>query len=259
MEENPIAEKMTKLHQRLRKIMEAGIRNFNLIEPGDCVLIGISGGRDSLGLFRLLSDRLITTTNDFKRVAVHVDLGFQERGERISEKLKRLFADMNAELIVIPTEIGPLVHSEFNRKNPCFLCSRLRRHEIYKMATKLGCNKIAYGHHKNDIIETFLINVFFGRELSTMMPRQPVFSGKLHIIRPLVYIEEEMIKKFAEEQNFPQFTNPCPTAGNSKREYVKKLLRQMEEDYPTVKKNVWRALFHPKPDYLFRPDLKAGV
>jgi len=252
-------KKMTKLHQRLRKIMEAGIRNFNLIESGDCVLVGISGGWDSLGLYRLLSDPLITTPNDFRRVAVHVDLGFQEKGERISTRLKELFEKTGHELVVISTEIGPLVHSDYNRKNPCFLCSRLRRHEIYKMATRLGCNKIAYGHHKDDILETFLINVFFGRELSTMMPRQSIFSGKLHIIRPLVYIEEEMIKKFAQEQEFPLFTNPCPTAGHSKRAYIKALLKQMETDYPNVKKNVWRALFHPKPDYLFNPNLKAGV
>ena len=110
---------MTKLHQRLRKIMEAGIRNFSLIEPGDCVLVGISGGPDSLSLFRLLSDPLITVPNDFRRVPVHVDLGFQEEGERVSEKLKRFLETLGHELIVISTEIGPLVHSDFNRKNPC--------------------------------------------------------------------------------------------------------------------------------------------
>ncbi len=250
---------MTKLHQRLRKIVEAGIRNFQLISEGDCILIGISGGRDSLALFELLSTHLITTTNDFTLIPVHVDLGFQENGERISEKLQRFFEGRSRELTVIKTDIGPLVHSDFNRKNPCFLCSRMRRHEIYKMATKLGCNKIAYGHHKDDIIETFLINIFFGREISTMMPKQSVFSGKFHIIRPMVYIEEELVKKFAAEQKFPTFKNPCPTAGNSKRAFVKKLLMDLEIDYPAIKKNIWHALFHPKPDYLFHPEMISGV
>jgi len=250
---------VTKLHQRLRKILEAGIRNFQLISEGDRILIGISGGRDSLTLFELLSGTLITTTNDFTLVPVHVDLGFQENGERISEKLRRFFKERNRDLIVIKTDIGPLVHSDFNRKNPCFLCSRMRRHEIYKMATKMACNKIAYGHHKDDIIETFLMNIFFGREISTMMPKQSVFKGKFHIIRPLVYIEEEWIKKFAVEHELPGFENPCPTAGNSKRAFIKKLLTDLEEDYPAVKKNVWHSLFHPKPDYLFNPKMKSGV
>jgi len=250
---------VTKLHQRLRKILEAGIRNFQLISEGDCILVGISGGQDSLALFELLSTPLITTTNDFRLLPVHVDLGYKEKGERLSDRLHRFFKERNRELIIIKTDIGPLVHSDFNRKNPCFLCSRMRRHEIYKMATQMGCNKIAYGHHKDDIIETFLINIFFGREISTMMPKQSVFGGKLHIIRPLVYIEEDLVKKFAAEQEFPTFRNPCPTAGNSKRAFIKKLLADLEKDYPAIKKNVWHSLFHPKSDYLFRPEMISGV
>ena len=250
---------MTKLHQRMRKIVEAGIRNFQLISEGDCILVGISGGQDSLALFELLSSHFITTTNNFSLIPVHVDLGFVENGERISEKLSHFFQKRGQELTVIKTDIGPLVHSDFNRKNPCFLCSRMRRHEIYKMASRMGCNKIAYGHHKDDIIETFLINIFFGREISTMMPKQSVFGGKFYIIRPLVYIDEELVKKFAAEQDLPCFENPCPTAGNSKRALIKNLLSDLEKDYPAIKKNIWHSLFHPKPDYLFRPEMISGI
>jgi tRNA 2-thiocytidine biosynthesis protein TtcA len=148
------------------------------------------------------------------------------------------------------TGIGPLSHSDYNRKNPCFLCSRLRRKRIFEIAAERGCNKIAFGHHRDDIIETLLINLFYGREISTMLPDQPIFGGKLHIIRPLAYVREGLVKRYAKERGFPFIENRCPTSRTSKRRRVKELLDDMEKESPQIRENIWKAMGHVKTDYL---------
>jgi len=143
-----------------------------------------------------------------------------------------------------------LAHSDFNRKNPCFLCSRLRRKRIFEIADEKGCNKIAFAHHRDDIIETLLINMFYGREISTMMPNQSIFGGKLHIIRPLAYLQEELVKKYSSERQFPAVKNDCPTSKISKRVYVKNLLNELERDNKEIRDNIYKAMGHIKMDYL---------
>ena len=148
------------------------------------------------------------------------------------------------------TDTGDIAHSEVNRKNPCFLCARMRRQRLYELADAENCNKIAFGHHKDDIIETFLLNIFYGREISTMLPKQSVFGGKFFLIRPLAYIFESELKAFAREQRFNVIKNGCPTEPVSKRSYVKKLLEQLERDYRGTKENIFKSLKNVKPDYL---------
>jgi tRNA 2-thiocytidine biosynthesis protein TtcA len=148
------------------------------------------------------------------------------------------------------TDIGPLSHSDYNRKNPCFLCSRLRRKRIFEIAAERGCNKIALAHHKDDIIETLLINLFFGREISTMMPKQPIFQGSLHIIRPFAYIREELIKKYAKEHGMLSIENQCSSSKTSKRMQIKKLLQELEVENKNVRDNIYKALRHVNVDYL---------
>jgi tRNA 2-thiocytidine biosynthesis protein TtcA len=148
------------------------------------------------------------------------------------------------------TDIGPLSHSDYNKKNPCFLCSRLRRKRIFEIAAEEKCSKIAFAHHKDDMIETLLINLFYGREISTMMPKQSIFGGKLHIIRPLACISEELIKKYGKEQGFPAMENKCPTSKTSRRVYIKNLLRELEKENKSIRENIYKALSHVKVDYL---------
>jgi len=133
------------------------------------------------------------------------------------------------------------------------LCSRLRRKRLFELADEKGCNKIALAHHKDDIIETLLLNIFYSREISTMMPKQSVFGGKLHIIRPLAYIREPLIKRYGKERAFPVIENRCPTSRNSRRSYIKNLLDTMEKDNRKVRENIFKAMKHVKPDYLLRP------
>ena len=220
-----------------------------MIQEGDRVLVGVSGGADSLVLLDLLASPMIFTPS-FDFLAVHVDLGFTGSAEDL-DILRDYLERKGYPYIFDKTDYGPLAHSDFNKKNPCFLCSRLRRRRIFEIAAEKGCNKIALAHHKDDIIETLLINMFYGREISTMMPNQSIFSGKLHIIRPLAYLAEEVVKKYARECSIPVIVNRCPTSKNSRRHYIKRLIESLEKDNREIRHNIWTAMSHVKPDYLF--------
>jgi len=240
--------KKTKLFLHLKKWLEKAVMDYEMIAPGDKVLVGVSGGRDSMTLLSLLNTSMIYLP-PFSIMAVHIDLGFDPEGIGAGT-LGRWLEEGGHDFVIDKSDIGPLSHSEYNRKNPCFLCSRLRRKRIFEMAERYGCNKIAFAHHRDDIIETLLLNIFYGREISTMVPDQSIFGGKLHIIRPLAYMREELVKKFAAEQRFPIIEELCPTSLVSRRRAVKELLAKLAEDNPGVKENIWKAMGHVKTDYL---------
>ncbi len=239
------------LHEFIRKNMELAITDFQMIQPGNRIMIGISGGADSFVLLKMLSGRRIFTPQDISIIAVHIDLGFYGDSPPYYDRLKTFFEANNYEYHIEKTKIGTYAHSEQNRKNPCFLCSRFRKHRMIELAEKFNCQKIALGHHKDDVIETLLINIFYGRQISTMMPNQELFKGKFHIIRPLVYIWEKKIKQYAQQNEFPVFENPCPSAKVSKRIYIKNLLQKLEKDYKGTKENIFKSLRHVKGDYLW--------
>jgi tRNA 2-thiocytidine biosynthesis protein TtcA len=234
--------------------MEKAIMDHAMIAEGDRVLVGVSGGADSFALLDLLDSPMIFVPK-FSFIAVNIDMGFDPDGQAYG-KIKEYFQENRYEFVMEKTDIGVLSHSTFNRKNPCFLCSRLRRKRIFEIADEKGCNKIAFAHHKDDIIETLLINLFYGREISTMIPKQSLFGGQLHIIRPLAYLSEELVKKYSYERQFPAIKNLCPSSENSKRAYVKKLLNQLEIDNPRIRHNIYTAMSHVKMDYLMtKPEI----
>jgi tRNA 2-thiocytidine biosynthesis protein TtcA len=232
----------------MKKWLEKAIMDYEMIQEGDKVLIAVSGGLDSFALLDLLNSPMVFVPS-FSLLAVNIDLGFdvQYCGYHI---LKAYLEEKKYAYVMGKTDIGPLSHSDYNRKNPCFLCSNLRRKRIFEIADETGCNKIAFAHHKDDIIETLLINMFYAREISTMVPNQTIFGGKLHIIRPLAYIAEELVKRYAKEQKFPFIENPCPTSKISKRNYIKNLLCELEKDNRKIRDNIYKAMHHVKLDYL---------
>ncbi len=242
-------ERETRLYRHLKKWLEIASRDYRMLEAGDRVLVGVSGGIDSLVLLDLLNSPMVHITTDYSLLAVNIDLGF-DPGFSGYAALEKFLKEGGYDYVMEKTDIGPLSHSDYNRKNPCFLCSRLRRKRIFEIAAEQGCNKIALAHHKDDIIETLLINLFYGREISTMMPNQSIFGGELHIIRPLAYIREDLVKKYGRERGFPVIGNPCPTSGTSRRVIVKNLIRELEKDNKNVRENIFKAMGHVKPDYL---------
>jgi len=220
-----------------------------MLQDGDRIAVGVSGGADSLTMMWVLAERLQRIPINFELFPVHIDPGFEGS---FSEPLKAYCADSGLSLRVEHTDYGILGHSASNRENPCFLCSRLRRKRLFEIADEMGCNKLALGHNKDDIIETFFLNVCYAGEISTMVPCQTFFKGRFTVIRPLAFADQDLIRAFAGEQRFPEFVNPCPSATHSKRQELKTLLMQLYRSNKKIKGNIFRAMSHVKLDYLLK-------
>ncbi|MBN1548532.1 MAG: hypothetical protein JW902_17925 [Syntrophaceae bacterium] len=244
-------KKPTRLYKTIRNRMEKAILDYGMVQEGDRILIGVSGGADSFALLRFFRDGFIHVTNAFSIVAVHVDLGFGKGSEKLCQSLEQIFKAMQIDFHIIHTTIGREVFAEGARKNPCFICSINRRRKIYEAARANRCNKIAYGHHMDDIIETLLINILFGRKIEAMLPVQEVFKGRMHIIRPFFYIEETLIKKLALECAFPRFPKLCPADGTSRRHKVKVMIEKLQsgEENANIRQNIFRSLFRVNMDF----------
>ena len=223
------------------------IHRYDMISQGDRILVGLSGGKDSLTLMWILHERLPRILIDYELYPVYIDPGF-EGG--FGNSLEAYCKQAGYSLRVEHTDYGLKAHSAENRENPCFLCSWHRRKRMFEIADELGCNKIALGHHKDDIIETLFMNICYAGEISTMKPAQTFFKGLFTVIRPLALVDEGTTQRFAREQDFPKFVNPCPSSSSSKRREIKKMLDQLYRDNKKVKGNIFRAMSHVNPDYL---------
>jgi len=233
----------------LNRFVGKALHKYDMISDGDRILVGLSGGKDSLSLLTILKERQPRIPIKYKLFAVCVDSGF-EGG--LSEALAAYCDGNGFKLIVEHTDYGILAHSSTNRENPCFLCSRLRRKRLFEIADELGCNKLALGHNKDDIIETLFLNMCYSGEISTMVPSQSFFQGRFTVIRPLAFADEDIISCFAAEKGFPAFVNPCPSATVSKRHEIKTLLRRLYTSNKKIKGNIFRAMSHVNTDYLLK-------
>lgn len=234
----------------MRRGIGRAIHHYKMISDGDRIAVALSGGEDSLTLLWSLHERLSRVPVSYGLVPIHLDLGFQDSSVY---PLQEYCANMGYELQVERTDYGKRAHSPENRENPCFLCARLRRKRLFELADQLGCNKLALGHNMDDIIETLFLNICYGGEISTMVPFQPFFKGKLVVIRPLAYVGKEAINRFAKDHAFPVFPNPCPTATASKRSQIKEMLGGLYQTNKKIRGNIFRAMSHVKLEYLLKP------
>lgn len=231
--------------------MGKAIHRYDMIASGDRIVVGLSGGKDSLTLLWMLAERKSRAPVDYDLFPVHIDPGFSGG---YGGPLARFVGErLGYDLRIEATDYGVVAHSEANRENPCFLCARKRRKRIFEIADELGCNKVALGHHKDDLIETFFINILYAGEVSTMLPAQSFFNGLFTVIRPLAFCDEDVIKRFALGEGFPAFQNPCPSASASKRSEIKAMLNDLYRANRKIKGNVFRAMHHVKPEYLLKP------
>ena len=238
------------IYKALNRVVGKALHQYGMISDGDRILVGLSGGKDSLSLMWLLNERRTRVPINYELFAVHVDLGFpggfgdalREYGERSGYAVR-----------VVYTDFGLISHGPENLENPCFLCSRLRRKRLFEIARELGCGKVALGHNKDDIIETLFINMCYAGEISTMLPSQSFFNDSFHLIRPLAFADEESLKRFARERAFPEFVNPCPTATTSRRQEIKTLLKQLYAGNKKIKGNIFRSMSHVRSSYMLKP------
>jgi len=239
---------ITRLHKKLSSMMEKAIRDYGMIQDGDRILVGVSGGPDSLSLLQLLLGRKAFAEERYELVVGHIDLGFRQEEPTNRSRLESHFQGLGVDCRIVPTDISDHALAPDAKKNPCFICAVHRRRKIYELAHREGCNKIAYGHHKDDIVETLLINILFGRKIEAMQPVQEVFKGKIHIIRPLAYAEEELLKKFAREQELPELPRLCPADGATRRQKVKEIIADLQAEEPksNIRENIFKSLSHVK-------------
>ena len=288
--------------KEIRSLMGKAIHRYGLVQEGDRILVGVSGGKDSLTLLHLLHERSQRVPIHYELMPVYIDLGFdhstapspalesrfkdalmvnpeplglsgstelaevsgrrQAPAFRLESRrvdsgrvaiLKNFFEMKGLPYHIEFTDIGIRANSSENRENPCFLCSWERRKRLFHLAHRFKCNKIALGHHKDDIIETLLLNIFYSAEISTMVPLQALFKGKITLIRPLALLEEKKIERFAREMGLPFGPGGCPSAGKTKRKVVKDLIEALSKKDRRVKGNIFRALSNIKLDYTLTP------
>jgi len=226
--------------------MGKAIQGHQMVRDGDHILVAVSG-KDSMSLLWMLRERLNRIPISYDITAAHVDPGF---GKDSARQMEDFFSAHGFDYKIIESRIGPKAHGPENRENPCFLCSRLRRKLLFEMAAELGCGQIAFGHHKDDVIETFFLNIFYGASISTMMPVQELFKGELTIIRPFYLVDESLIHRYAESMSWPRIELGCPTEGSSKREELKTMLAALFRSNKKIKGNIFHALHNANPEYL---------
>ncbi len=208
--------------------------DYKMIEDGDRVAVGISGGKDSLTVLNALIRIKKISEIDFEIFPIHIHP--VEEGGNYGE-IKEYCKKMGLELQVIETSIGESILTNKELKNPCFMCARVRRGLLYKEMKLQNINKLVLGHHKDDIVETFLLNVFYQGNMGVMKPAYDSEEYGLKVIRPLAYVEEKEIIKYAKKLNLPILHNDCPyeTSDNSKRLKVKKLIEELSKDSPNIR------------------------
>ncbi|MCU0558908.1 MAG: tRNA 2-thiocytidine(32) synthetase TtcA [Desulfobacterales bacterium] len=236
-------------YHALNRAIGKALHAYDMIRDGDRILVGLSGGSDSLALLWMLAERRRRVRVRFELAAAHIDLGFADRaGLGLEEFCRQLGVPLRVEM----TDFGVQGHSPSNRENPCFLCARLRRQRLFEVADGLGCATLALGHTQDDLIETLFINMLYAGEISSMRPAQPLFGGRFTIIRPLAHAGKALIDRFVREQRLPAVANPCPTSRSSRRQSVRRMLRELYGENPNIRGNIFRALHHVKTDYLLK-------
>ena len=222
------------------------IADFNLIENKDRIVVAVSGGKDSLTLLKMLLERRRWAPVSYQILAAHVISEYRCGGCIHKERLTEIFNDWNCPHKFLNIK----VRNSDSPKVSCFWCSWNRRKALFNLASELGYNKIALAHHKDDIIETTLLNLFYNGEISAINAYQPLFNGKITIIRPLAYVEEKAVRAFAKEAGFPVQLCQCPNSETSKRAQVKQIIRDLQGEGGCVKSNIFRATSRIKSDYL---------
>ena len=229
--------------QQLLSYTRKAVEDYHMIEEGDKIAIGISGGKDSLTLLYALSGLRRFYPKHFELCAISVNLGYPIDYSSIHQ----LCDTLEVPFYVVETEIAQIIFEERKEKSPCSLCAKMRKGALNEKAKELGCNKIAYAHHKDDVIETMLMSLIYEGRFYTFAPVTDWDRTGLTLIRPLIYVEERNIVGFKNKYNLPTFKNPCEADGVTTREYASELLDKINEAAPGVRERLFHAITDSKP------------
>ncbi|QNM05803.1 tRNA lysidine(34) synthetase [Qiania dongpingensis] len=226
--------------QKLLSYTRRAVDDYQMISPGDKIAVGISGGKDSLTLLYALRGLQRFYPNPFTIEAISIAV-FKEMD---LNPVKALCGELGVPYTIVPTDISEIVFKERKEDNPCSLCAKMRKGAFNEKAKELGCNKVAYAHHKDDIVETMLMSLIFEGRFHSFSPYTYLDRMDLTVIRPLLYVPEADIIGFKNQYELPVCKNPCPADGHTKREYAKNLVRQLSTEHPGAKERMFTAVIN---------------
>lgn len=226
---------MRKILSRMRRAVD----DYHMIAEGDKIAVGVSGGKDSLTLLCALAELRRFYPNKFDILALSIDMGFD--GTDFS-KVGELCKKIGVEYIIEKTDIAEVVFDIRKESNPCSLCAKMRRGGVNDLAVKNGCNKVALGHHNEDVLETFFLSLFYEGRLGCFSPVTYLSRKDIHVIRPLIYVAEGDIKGYANRAELPVVYNPCPMDGKSKRQDMKEFINSGQKKDKFFKKKILNAI-----------------
>ena len=229
--------------QKLYSYTRQAINDFQLIQDGDKIAIGVSGGKDSLALLYALSGLKKFIPENIELVAITIDLGYDNFD---TKEIQKLCEKLEIEFHLVKTQIAQILKAKIQNGSYCSLCAKMRKGALTDFAKQIGCNKIAYAHHKDDFIETMLLSLFYEGQFFSFPPIKYFEDVDITVIRPMIYIPEKDIIGFQNKMKFDSVKNPCPFDKNTKRESVKKLLQQIQKENPNVKEKMFNAILKGK-------------
>lgn len=225
--------------QQVLSLTRKAVDDYHMIEPGDKIAVGISGGKDSLTLLYALQGLRRFYPAPFSLCAVTVDLGF---GNLDLSEIEKLCGTLDVEYHIIQTDIAKIIFEDRQETNPCSLCAKMRKGALNDSMKALGCNKVAYAHHKDDVVETMMMSLIYEGRFHTFRPVTYLDRTKITVIRPLIYMNEADVIGFVRKNQVPVVKSPCPADGHTKRETVKNLVRQINLEAPGVKERMFTAI-----------------
>ena len=225
--------------QKMLSYVRRAVDHYHMIEEGDRIAVGVSGGKDSLTLLTALAELRRFYPKRYEVAAITLEMGYEEMDfEPVAELCRRL----DVEYLRVPTQIKQIVFDIRKEENPCSLCAKLRRGALHEAALAAGCAKVALGHHFDDVVETYMLSLFYEGRISCFKPVTYLDRRGVTLIRPLLYVPEYYVRSFARRHSLPVVHNPCPADGNTKREEVKTLLRDLEKQFPGVREHIFGAM-----------------
>ncbi len=225
--------------KRILSFTRRAVDDYEMIEDGDRIGVGISGGKDSLTLLFALAELRRFYPKKFELVAISVDMGFE--GVDFTP-IADLCRELDVPFVVVPTQISRIVFDVRKEKNPCGLCAKMRRGALHDECKRQGCNKLALGHHFDDVVETFMLNLFYEGRLGSFSPVTYLSRKELTMIRPLLYAQEKDVRYFVNRHPLPVIESPCPADKNTERESMKTLLASMERNNKGLRHRIFGAL-----------------
>ncbi len=225
--------------KHLLSYVRRAVDDYSMIEDGDRIAVGVSGGKDSLALLCALAGLRRFYPKRFELIALTVDMGFE--GTDFSP-ISELCKSLEVEYRIIPTQLSTIIFEKRKESNPCSLCAKMRRGIIHSSAKELECNKVALGHHFDDVVETFMLNLYFEGRLGCFSPVTYLSRTDITLIRPMIYLPEKDVRYYSKKEELPIVESSCPADGNTQREEIKRMLAELDRQHRGLRYRIFGAI-----------------